>query len=66
MRPTPILKYPTPAQQLALSIEFRALRAALPAGLTPFEAFVQGHLGAPLTAASRIADEVELLSRGLK
>lgn len=66
MRPTSVLKHPTPAQQLALSIEFRAMRAAQPVGLTPFESFVQGRLSTPLTVGSRIADEVDLLSRGLK
>jgi hypothetical protein len=66
MRSTFTLKQPTPAQLLALSIEFRALRAVRLDGLTQFEAFVQGRLGAPLTAESRNADEIDLLTRGLQ
>jgi hypothetical protein len=64
MRSTFTLKQPTPQQQLALSIEFRELRAVRPNGFTQFEAFVQGRLGAPLTEGSRNTDEINLLTRG--
>jgi hypothetical protein len=42
------------------------VRAAKPDGLTAFEAFVQGRLGKQLTAVTRTADEISLLTRGMK